>query len=225
MITFYNKKVADGGFYINMDHRLDRRKQCEDQFKEFEISGMERISGIVKGEYAGCGEAHKQIIRIAIERGWKSVLILEDDFYIMNQPATGVGNYNLLYKDTMLKYLEQSDMINWDAQFFGAILHAPLLKLSDNVGKIQMAKSAHALIVKESMYEDILNWSYEKYDQLDHYYYTTLQKTKTFISSYPILINHGWPEADMSDLLKRKITYHNYTISTYAEFATEFRNI
>lgn len=224
MITFYDKKVADGGFYINMDHRTDRKKQCEDQFSKFEISGMERMPGIVKGEYAGCGEAHKQIVRNAIERGWKSVLIFEDDFYIMNPPSTGIENYHLSYKESMLKYLEQSEKINWDVQFFGTILHAPLLKLNDNVGKIQSAKSAHALVLRESVYQDVLDWSYEKYDQLDHYYYTTLQKTRNFISSYPILINHGWPEGDVSDLLKRQITYHYYTISTYAEFTKEFQN-
>ena len=223
MITFYGKKVADGGFYINMDHRTDRKKQCEDQFANFQIAGVERMPGIVKGEYAGCGEAHKEIVRTAIARGWKSVLMLEDDFYVMDPPSTGVGDYNLPYKETMLKYLEQAEKIEWDAMFFGTILHAPLLKLDENVGKIQSAKSAHALVVKESMYQDILDWSYEKHDQLDHYYFTTLQKTRNFISSYPILINHGWPQGDVSDLLKRNITYHYYTTSTYAEFATEFR--
>ena len=222
MITFYGKKVADGGFYINMDHRVDRKKQCEDQFQKFEISGMERMPGIVKGEYAGCGEAHKEIVRTAISRGWKSIFICEDDFYIMDPPSTGIGNYPLSYKDTMLDVIEQSEKIEWDAMFFGTILHAPLLKLSKNIGKIQSAKSAHALIVKESMYDDILGWSYEKYDQLDHYYYTTLQKKRNFISSYPILINHGWPTEDFSDLLKRNTTYHYYTTSTYSEFAKEF---
>lgn len=223
MITFYNRKVADGGFYINMDHRTDRKKQCEDQFAKFEIAGMERMPGIVKGEYAGCGEAHKEIARTAIARGWKSYLVFEDDFYVMDPPSTGIGNYELPYKDAMLNFLDQSDKINWDAMFFGTILHSPLLKLDTNVGRIQSAKSAHALVVKESMYDDILNWSYEKYDQLDHYFFTTLQKTRTFISSYPILINHGWPQEDMSDLLKRMTTYHYYTTSTYAEFAGEFR--
>ena len=135
-----------------------------------------------------------------------------------------IENYHLSYKESMLKYLEQSEKINWDVQFFGTILHAPLLKLNDNVGKIQSAKSAHALVLRESVYQDVLDWSYEKYDQLDHYYYTTLQKTRNFISSYPILINHGWPEGDVSDLLKRQITYHYYTISTYAEFTKEFQN-
>lgn len=223
MITFYDRKVADGGFYINMDHRTDRKKQCEDQFAKFEIAGMQRMPGIVKGEYAGCGEAHKEIIRIAISNKWKSVFICEDDFYVMDPPSTGIGDYHLPYKETVLKFLDQAEKISWDAMFFGTILHAPLIKLAENVGKIQSAKSAHALVVKETMYEDILGWSYEKYDQLDHYYYTTLQKTRNFISSYPILINHGWPQEDMSDLLKRKTTYHYYTTSTYAEFATQFR--
>ena len=224
MVTIYNKKLADGGFYINMDHREDRRKQVQYQFERFEIKGVERMPGIVKGEYAGCGEAHKNIIREAIKNNWKSVVMFEDDFYIMDPPSTGIHNYHVPFKECMLSVLEQAETLNWDALFFGAILHAPLDKITDNIGKINAAKSAHALIVKETMYNDILDWSYEKYDQLDHYYFTTLQKTRTFLSSYPILINHGWPEEDMSDLLKRKVSYHNYTTSTYAEFAGQFHN-
>lgn len=223
MIMFNQKNVADGGFYINMDHRTDRKTQCESQFKKFDIVGMERMPGIVKGEYAGCGEAHKQIILHAVSKGWRSVLIMEDDFYIMDPPSTGVSDYHLSYKETMSNYLMQAEKVDWDVMFFGTILHAPLQKISENVGKIISAKSAHALIVRESIYNDILEWSYEKYDQLDHYYYTTLQKTRNFISSYPILINHGWPQEDMSDLLKRKTTYHYYTTSTYAQYAGEFR--
>jgi hypothetical protein len=224
MIRFYDEVVADGGFYINMDHRADRKQKCEDQFKKFEITGMERMPGIVKGQYAGCGEAHKEIVRIAMSRGWKTVLIFEDDFYIMDPPSTGLGDHKVSYKDSMLAYLKQCKKIEWDVQFFGTILHAPLFRLGQNVGKIQSAKSAHAMVLRDTVFEDVLGWSYEKYDQLDHYYYTTLQKTKNFITSYPILINHGWPEGDVSDLLKRNITYHNYTISTYAEFAKAFHN-
>lgn len=224
MITINDKKIADAGFYINLDHRTDRKEKVEGQLAKHNIIGVERMPAVILGEYAGCGESHKNIIREAIKRGCKSVLALEDDFYIMDPPSTGRGNYHTPFKDAMYHFLTQAETMEWDVMFFGAILHAPLSRLSRNVGQIQKAKSAHAFVIKEQVFPDILEWSYEKYDQLDHYFFTTLQSKWKFICSYPILINHGWPEEDHSDLLNRPVTYHGYTISTYAEFAEEFRS-
>lgn len=223
MITFYDRKIADGGFYINLDYRTDRKEKVLAQLSKYHIDGVERMPAVIKDQYAGCGESHKNIIRLAIERNYDSVLALEDDFFIMDPPSTGRSDYKQSFKDSMMSYLNQADCIDWDVMFFGTILHAPLIKLSDNVGRIQKAKSAHAFIIKKQVYQDVLDWSYDKYDQLDHYFFTTLQQKWKFISSYPLLINHGWPDPDHSDLLKFATTYHGYCISTYAEFASDFR--
>lgn len=223
MVTIDNTYIADCGFYINLDHRKDRKKKVENQLNIFNIQGVERIPAVIKGQYAGCGESHKNIVKEAKKRNAKSIIVFEDDFYIMDPPTDGYTNYYKSFKETFHEVLDQASKIQWDILFFGAILHAPLLKVSNNLGKIQLAKSAHAFIIKESLFEHILNWSYEKYDQLDHYFYTHLQKSHIFLSSYPVLINYGHPEEDMSDLLKRKTTYHNYLLSTYREFAGEFR--
>jgi GR25 family glycosyltransferase involved in LPS biosynthesis len=224
MITFYDRHIADGGFYINLDSRTDRKEKVLNQLDKYNICGVERMPAVIKGQYAGCGESHKNIIKLAIDRGYDSVLALEDDFYIMDPPSTGRDDYHLDFKQSMNLYLDQAFNIEWDVMFFGAILHSPLIKVSDNLGRIQSAKSAHAFIIKKQVFPDILAWSYEKYDQLDHYFFTKLQKKWKFISSYPLLINHGWPEPDLSNLLNFNTTYYAYIVSTYAEFATSFRN-
>lgn len=224
MITLNNRKIADGGFYINLDERTDRKDKVLSQLDRYNIQGVERMPAVVMGEYAGCGESHKNIVRLAIDRGYESILALEDDFYIMDPPSTGRNDYHESWNNAINAFLDQSENIEWDVMFFGAILHAPLIKISNNVGYIQKAKSAHAFIMKKHVFPDILEWSYDKHDQLDHYFFTTLQSKWKFISSYPLLINHGWPEADHSNLLNRPITYYGYTISTYAEFASEFRD-
>lgn len=222
MVKIDDYDVADGGFYINMDHRTDRKQKVEDQLAKFNITGVERMPAVVKGQYAGCGESHKNIVKEAISRNMKSILVFEDDFYIMDPPTDGFNHYEKSFKETFVEVLEQAKTVHWDVLFFGTILHAPILKVTKNLGRIQAAKSAHAFIVKESLFEYILDWSYEKYDQLDHYFYSTLQKSHTFLTSYPALINHGHPEADMSDLLKTETTYHYYLLSTYQEFCRGF---
>jgi GR25 family glycosyltransferase involved in LPS biosynthesis len=224
MVTIDDKYIADGGFYINLDSRPDRKQKVEEQLSKFNINGVERMPAVIKGQYAGCGESHKNIIKEAINRNMKSVLVFEDDFYIMDPPTDGFNNCDTSFKDTFKDILDQASTINWDVLFFGAILHAPLIKVSKNLGRIQAAKSAHAFIIKDTLYDTILEWSYEKYDQLDHYFYTTLQKTHTFLTTYPALINHGHPNADFSDLLKQETTYHYYLLSTYQEFCKNFND-
>ena len=69
-------------FYINLAHRTDRRSEIE---HELEIVGLrrqtERFDAILKkpGPF-GCGYSHIAVLKIAKERGYKNVLILEDDF-------------------------------------------------------------------------------------------------------------------------------------------------
>lgn len=224
MITIDDKYIADGGFYINLDSRTDRKQKVEDQLNKYNIKGVERMPAVIKGQYAGCGESHKNIIKEAISRNMGSILVFEDDFYIMDPPTDGFKNSDISFKDMLSEILDQANQVQWDVLFFGAILHAPLIKVSKNLGKIQAAKSAHAFIIKDTLYDAILDWSYEKYDQLDHYFYTTLQKTHTFLTTYPALINHGHPTPDLSDLLKQETTYHYYLLSTYQEFCRNFNN-
>lgn len=221
-VKINDRYIADGGFYINLDSRTDRKEKVEQQLSKFNITGVQRMPAVVKGEYAGCGESHKNIIKTAIENGMKSVLVLEDDFYIMDPPSDGWKTLDISFNDLFIEALDQADTVDWDVLFFGTILHAPLIKVSKNLGRIQAAKSAHAFIIKENLYDYILNWSYEKYDQLDHYFYTTLQKSHKFLTTFPALINHGHPNEDFSNLLKRNTTYYYYLLSTYQEFCKNF---
>jgi GR25 family glycosyltransferase involved in LPS biosynthesis len=221
-VKINDRYIADGGFYINLDSRIDRKEKVEQQLSKFNITGVQRMPAVIKGQYAGCGESHKNIIKTAIANNMKSVLVFEDDFYIMDPPSDGFKPTEQTFTDLFIDILDQADTVDWDVLFFGTILHSPLDRVTKNLGKIKSAKSAHAFIIKESLYEYILNWSYEQYDQLDHYFYTTLQKSHTFLTTHPALINHGHPNEDFSDLLKRNTTYYYYLLSTYQEFCKDF---
>jgi GR25 family glycosyltransferase involved in LPS biosynthesis len=82
----------DGGFYLNLDKRTERREAFERRSKEagFEV---ERFSAIqlneedVPNPFNGkdwyikisCTYSHFQMIKEAKRRGWKNCLIFEDD--------------------------------------------------------------------------------------------------------------------------------------------------
>jgi glycosyl transferase family 25 len=73
--------------YINLDERQDRRNIMKSFFEKGQIpenkiirfSAVKRVKGAL-----GCLESHTQVLRMAKERNWKNVLILEDDLQWIN---------------------------------------------------------------------------------------------------------------------------------------------
>jgi len=67
-------------FYINLDRRTDRRDLIEMDLAKLELVA-ERFVGIpYEPGIVGCGKSHLAVMKLAKERGYKNVLILEDDF-------------------------------------------------------------------------------------------------------------------------------------------------
>ncbi len=72
----------DAIFYINLDKRQDRKAEIERELEKMDLNA-ERFQAI---EYpppngiVGCGKSHLHVLKLAKERGYKNVLILEDDF-------------------------------------------------------------------------------------------------------------------------------------------------
>ena len=69
--------------YINLDKRTDRREHMEKQLENFGLTA-ERFSAIENEEgIVGCGLSHLNVLKIAKERKYKNILILEDDFLFL----------------------------------------------------------------------------------------------------------------------------------------------
>ena len=67
-------------FYINLERRIDRRSEVEEEFRD-KFLQVERFPAI---EYTpgtiGCNLSHIAVLKLAKARGYKSVMIFEDDF-------------------------------------------------------------------------------------------------------------------------------------------------
>jgi len=73
--------MFDAIVYINLEHRLDRRKHIEDQLKVFHPIIAQRFSAIKnKDGYIGCAQSHIAVLELALEKKWKTVFVVEDDF-------------------------------------------------------------------------------------------------------------------------------------------------
>jgi glycosyl transferase family 25 len=71
-------------YYINLDHRTDRKEQFEKEMQKLGVpaSKLVRISGIYNKEFGilGCGLSHKKALETFLESSHKNCLVFEDDF-------------------------------------------------------------------------------------------------------------------------------------------------
>ena len=93
-------------FYINLDRRTDRRAEIEKELADNGIvaerfPAIEHASGII-----GCGLSHIAVLKLARERGYKSVMIFEDDFMFLDTDTSWKSKIPTSYDIVMLAYHE-----------------------------------------------------------------------------------------------------------------------
>jgi len=72
-----------GVFYINLDHRTDRKEEIERELTLMDLA-FERFPAIkTTPGIIGCGQSHLAVLKEAKKREYENVLILEDDFQFL----------------------------------------------------------------------------------------------------------------------------------------------
>jgi len=177
----YIDDYFDKIFYINLKRDVDRNKNILSQFKEFNITNYERFEAIectevpdralwrnfleedekyVKGSI-GCRESNLAIIRLAKERNYKRILILEDDIFIVQDPSE-IMKINK-------RNIDLADMF-----YFGG-------SVESNFGGQVVESFAYA--VKEVLFNDILNMAIPSGMEIDNFYAKIIQQM-TYIGNY-----------------------------------------
>ena len=93
--------MIDKIYYINLEHRLDRRQQIEEELNKFlpSMDKVKRFNAIKKENGAlGCAISHLKIIEDAIEKNYSNIIIFEDDFqFIVPQEEINKSLNNLFF--------------------------------------------------------------------------------------------------------------------------------
>jgi hypothetical protein len=114
-------------FYINLDHREDRRDHMFGVFSRLGIlDRVIRVPGIVADPpILGCGLAHLQCIREGIFAKAKNIFVFEDDVMLD-------GYDHSIFQaaiDDMVHYPE------WDMIYLGGDSRKPLERVTDNLNR------------------------------------------------------------------------------------------
>ena len=111
--------------YINLERRKDRKEHIENELHNYGLN-FERYEAIeikvgCNQSQVGCNISHLNVLKLARERNYKNILILEDDFtFIVSKEEfenqlTLFFNENIDYNVCMLSYnLNDSEKTNYD---------------------------------------------------------------------------------------------------------------
>ena len=153
----------DGGFYLNLDKRTERKEAFERRSKEagFEV---ERFPAIqlkeedVPNPFNGrdwhikisCTYSHFEMIREAKRRGWKNCVIFEDDCVFEDE-----------FVDKVKKCIEELKDKEWDLFYMGGEPGGWCDSVGDNLAKCTSGMYAtHAYVINECFYDKVLSLNY-----------------------------------------------------------------
>jgi len=197
---------------INLDSRKDRWAECVEEFKKLNIENLvERYPAIQnKIGICGCTMSHVNCIKIAKERNYKNILILEDDV---------VFNNNIFF-EVLYNAFDQlkSKNLQYDLIYLSSNLRGDDNKLIDkNLAKIVSAKAAHAYIVNSTIYDYIMDvyskinwddkymWTHENPDRMNiDVWYKNIQKMGNTYGTYPAIADQ---RSGYSDIIKQNSDY------------------
>jgi GR25 family glycosyltransferase involved in LPS biosynthesis len=139
-----------GAFYINLDHRTDRRAEVEAELEKMGIP-CERFPAVKWSPgIVGCNYSHIAVLKEARNRGYDSVLIFEDDFQFIVDKDTFWSTMSSIEREVADSY--DVVMLSYNAG------HESTYKpYSDNLIKILGAQTTSGYIVHSRMYDDLIN--------------------------------------------------------------------
>lgn len=134
--------------YINLEKRKDRREQIENELNNFNLE-YERFDAIQTEGFGilGCGLSHLSVLKIAKERNYKNILILEDDFTFLvskEEFENNLNNFFNLSLDYDVLFLSYN-ILNYE-------------ELNNNlINRVTKSSSASGYLVNSMYFDTLIN--------------------------------------------------------------------
>lgn len=155
MIKINDTKIADIGFFINLDRREDRKNKIENQLSEFNITGVERYSAF--SEYdsntLNCKRSHLNLMKKLLDSDFETLLILEDDCLFLD-----------ILKENSIEIFKDINNTDWDLFWLGCRNRRDPLYVTNNCYQVSSVSYAQSYIIKRDFCKFIIdNFSEENF--------------------------------------------------------------
>jgi GR25 family glycosyltransferase involved in LPS biosynthesis len=204
---------VDDAYYINLEHRTDKKEIIETHFRELGILDYVKRKNALSppdlgypilenGKYDPfsygkcCLYSHVEIIKDAKERNLSNVLIFEDDAKFYTD-----GGYNPL-EVIENSLLQLSKIDNWEIFYLGTNPGTSLKEFNlvdENLIKVIEAIGTHAVLISNRIFDKIIN-EYQNQNVFD--IYLTMRYQEKYLA-YPMAITQRCG-------IKNDIGWHNY---------------
>jgi GR25 family glycosyltransferase involved in LPS biosynthesis len=177
-------KLADIGYYINLDKSVDRNENIKKQILEFNIENLHRFSALTDDLIqSSATKSHKKIFELCKEQNIETVLILEDDFQLYQNVYVGDNTCSKPLVEYLGEIIQEINNLDWDVIMFGFNGRKPAIPISNHFSIVFKSTGAWGYIIKKRAYEYVLN-NYNYYNDrlaiddilplLNFYNFTTL---------------------------------------------------
>lgn len=199
-------------FYINLEHRQDRKKHIEEQLNQVGLSHYERFNAIkLSNGRVGCSMSHLKCLQIAKQRNYEHILICEDDTTFLN-PSLFIKQINTFFKKKLVK--------DWDVLLFAGNNVPPYKKIDNTCIQISHCQTTTCYLVNGHYFDILINNIKEGINSLlrepnnhvnyaiDKYWIQLQKKNKWFLIIPPTVIQRE----DYSDIENRRTNYSGMMI-------------
>jgi GR25 family glycosyltransferase involved in LPS biosynthesis len=231
--------ILSRSFYINLDHRTDRKEEFLQELKRVDLDGVQRLPGILLTEeeneeitknggftwpeanghlnnllrsQRGCTLSHKEAVKKAKENNWKNVLIFEDDCVFIED-----------IKSELIKveeFISTND--DWDMIFLGVNLNGPVEVYNDIFYKLGANfATAHSYIVNSRFYDNILDFSFNDY-LINDVYYKNASREHTLLLTKKLLTTQ---RDGFSDNENRNMEYSYYIVNNFRRSTMQLNEV
>jgi len=192
-------------YYINLQHRGDRKEHVIKEFNNLGIKCSQRFNAIKMANGAiGCTMSHIKVLQDAKKNGLPYLMICEDDIQFTNPE---------LFK-TQINRLLKSDE-TWDIILVAGNNLPPYTKINDYCVQVRQCQTTTGYIIKESYFDTLLENMKEGVKKLmqepnrhflyavDKYWFSLQQKDKWLLITPLTVVQR----VDYSDIERRMTNY------------------
>jgi GR25 family glycosyltransferase involved in LPS biosynthesis len=202
-------------FYINLEHRKDRKIHAEQQLLSLGFSNqqIQRFPALCLSNGAlGCSMSHLKCVQTAKDNKWPHVLICEDDIQFLN-PELFINQINLFFSS--------KKSTSWDVLLLAGNNMLPYKKESDHYIQVHRCLTTTGYIV-QSHYYDTLIENYKqgilqliknpenKNEYAIDKFWLSLQKRDNWFLTIPLSVVQ---REDFSDIEKKVTNFNNYMLN------------
>ena len=112
MFSILNHKIAERGYYINLDKSIDRKLRVEEQIEKYKITGLERFAALTDPWHQySCTKSHLAILQKCFDENIETVMIFEDDFQIYDECKFAHHTFN--FNECLSNVVNDLNLIDW----------------------------------------------------------------------------------------------------------------